>query len=438
MHSSRQSACRSEKLYRTLWRWHLYAGVCLAPILLWASITGALYVFVDEVEPWLYRSLYYAEGTASQPHPIDQSIQLATAAHPDEKFLGVGVFADPSRSVEVMTRSEETGLRHVYVNQYTGQVLGSRLHESGFFPVVRQLHRSLFLGAFGRWVIETATSFGILLLATGVYLWWPRRGNHRLGVWIPRLSGPPRQVLRDLHAVIGIFSLPLAMLILITGLFFSLLWGGAYLLVLFVSGQAPAAYTFHAETAGTASGQSISYQQVLEIARQTDPGVYPISISPPDDFDSVGGGYQVEVGAADNPSQRAIYRVDSFSGEVLARTDPSNASWLLTALALAYPLHVGSVFGLPTKILAVLACLGLIVVICTGFSMWWRAKPRGLLGFPERSDGYRLTPVAWCLLLVGAVALPTVAIGIATAVCLDSVLRWTAGALRPGQPPGGR
>ncbi|WP_261314916.1 PepSY domain-containing protein, partial [Burkholderia contaminans] len=40
--------------YRTLWRWHFYAGLFVMPFLVVLAITGTLYCFQPQIEPLLY------------------------------------------------------------------------------------------------------------------------------------------------------------------------------------------------------------------------------------------------------------------------------------------------------------------------------------------------------------------------------------------------
>lgn len=44
--------------YLSLWRWHFYADLVVAPFVLLLSVTGAIYLFKPYFETWRYRSLY--------------------------------------------------------------------------------------------------------------------------------------------------------------------------------------------------------------------------------------------------------------------------------------------------------------------------------------------------------------------------------------------
>jgi uncharacterized iron-regulated membrane protein len=81
------------------------------------------------------------------------------------------------------------------------------------------------LGTTGRIILELTTCWSIVLAATGIYLWWPPKANQLWGVWLPRLRQKPYLVLRDLHAVSGIYVAIVAILIALTGLIYTSIWG---------------------------------------------------------------------------------------------------------------------------------------------------------------------------------------------------------------------
>ncbi|WP_243370574.1 PepSY domain-containing protein, partial [Tetzosporium hominis] len=48
----------SAALYKTVWRWHFYAGILFAPFLIILAITGSVYLFKPQIEQALYRDYY--------------------------------------------------------------------------------------------------------------------------------------------------------------------------------------------------------------------------------------------------------------------------------------------------------------------------------------------------------------------------------------------
>ncbi len=69
----------------------------------------------------------------------------------------------------------------VYVNPYTAEVLGSLDDRGTVMRTARYLHSFKFFGQTPRKLIEIAAGWSILLVATGIYLWWPRNGRGRRG-----------------------------------------------------------------------------------------------------------------------------------------------------------------------------------------------------------------------------------------------------------------
>ena len=54
-------------LYRTIWRWHFYAGLFVLPFIMVLSLTGSIYLFKPQIDRWeerAYRNLG-SEGAVS-------------------------------------------------------------------------------------------------------------------------------------------------------------------------------------------------------------------------------------------------------------------------------------------------------------------------------------------------------------------------------------
>ena len=51
-----EAAPPASSLYRTVWRWHFYAGLLVLPFLILLAVTGGLYLFKDEINGVIYRA----------------------------------------------------------------------------------------------------------------------------------------------------------------------------------------------------------------------------------------------------------------------------------------------------------------------------------------------------------------------------------------------
>ena len=294
-----------------------------------------------------------------------------------------------------------------------------------FFEIVLKVHRELFLGWPGRLVVELTVGWTVLLLATGLYLWWPRTAVGSLGVWWVRLRAKPYTVLRDLHSVFGFYLLLPVAVIVVTGLFYSPVWGEAFHLVTRHDHGDPdaeakplASRAGHV-AAGDPVGPRLSLDRIEALARER----YPdrnlfITLS-----GTEGPGVPVSAGNDYNnsygPFVSARFELDRADGRMLSHSTLAEDErywwhgWV-------YPLHVGSVLGPTSKAIWLVACLVLAALPVTGLWMWWVRRPAGRIGLPRRPKR-RLPRGLVALIAALCLLLPVVGVSI-TAILLGEGL----------------
>jgi uncharacterized iron-regulated membrane protein len=161
--------------HRTLWRWHFYAGLFVMPLLIVLAITGTLYCFQPQIEPLLYRDRMIVEEQAAPRLPRDTLLAKAVASEPRNAVPTTAqIDADPRRSAEFVFRLPSGESESVYVNPYTGAVLGTLSVEHRLMKQIRNLHRGLMLGKTGELVMELAGCWTLVMIGTGIALWWPK------------------------------------------------------------------------------------------------------------------------------------------------------------------------------------------------------------------------------------------------------------------------
>lgn len=172
---------RKAALHQLLWRIHFWAGLIATPIVLFAALTGLLYVFTPQIEAWRHANvdrvvvvgpalLLDAQLAAAVACGI---LPPATLAHPCAAQAGQP--HGKLRTIVPAHRSGETtqvffDMHHhsgvtehdhglpqgliVYVNPYTAQVVGN-LHEMERFQTwAKKLHSSALQGDGWRWLTE--------------------------------------------------------------------------------------------------------------------------------------------------------------------------------------------------------------------------------------------------------------------------------------------
>ena len=103
---------------------------------------------------------------------------------------------------------------------------------------------------------------------TGLYLWRPRDGKKAFGVWAPRLRGKSYLIWRDWHTVPGFYFSLLALLVMGTGLFFSLLFNRGYQAVAYMTNSYPASYINPPKSVKKDGATKLSVDEIIAIARR--------------------------------------------------------------------------------------------------------------------------------------------------------------------------
>lgn len=420
-------------LFRVVWRWHFYAGVIVAPFLMVVALTGGLYLFSAEIMDFAQADLLFVEPVGGRV-ALDTQVSTVLERFPEDSLNQVQIAADRTRSTRVVLQSGAAseagpaGRRDVFVNPYTGDVIGDRTERSlaVFFEVVLEIHRTFLAGTTGRIICEIVTSWTLILVVTGLYLWWPRRREKVKGVWVPRWGGKLYVVVRDCHALAGVFLFPLIILIASTGLFYTVVWGESFHFVSsrFVDATPPAVEPGDVAEADAASPRlhpKVSLDEAAAIAKSRY-GDRDLGISLPQETRTTYEVFAVNDYARGTwgPMKSTLLQIDAQTGVISGVDDLSQSPryWWHTW---TYPLHVGSIGGIATKLLWLVASLVLMALPLTGLWMWWKRRPRGKSGFPRRPTA-KLPAWVWCLLLFVGLLLPIAGISLLLIGLLDRTL----------------
>jgi uncharacterized iron-regulated membrane protein len=212
--------------YRTLWRWHFYAAIFVMPLLVVLAITGTIYCFQPQIEPLLYPERLVVEPASTPRLTEDALLARATAAMPHgSRALRASIETDPRRSAEFVFALPGGDKQSVYLNPYDGAVLGTLSVEHRFMQVDRMIHRKLLLGKPGELLMELAACWTLVMIGTGVALWWPRAPSTLRRSLLPRIGQRGRPFWKSLHAALGIWLAAGAVAFVLTGLPWSGSWG---------------------------------------------------------------------------------------------------------------------------------------------------------------------------------------------------------------------
>ena len=200
--------------YNLAWRWHFYAGLFVAPFMILLALTGIIYLFKPQLDPLLYDHLINVSPGLHNLSADDQ-LQRVQATYPQGHISQYLPPINAERSAQFVLSNAGRQL-NVFINPYSGEVLGEQDAKLNLQAVARALHGELMIGTLGDRLVELAAGWGVVLVVSGLYLWWPR-GQSAAGILWPRLSRRGRVLWRDLHAVTGFWGAALLLFMLISG-----------------------------------------------------------------------------------------------------------------------------------------------------------------------------------------------------------------------------
>ena len=148
--------------YRTVWRWHFYAGLLCIPFVLWLASTGSIYLFKPQIERWLDQP-YEQLSPSAATSPPSAYVRAALAAVPGSVLNSYVLPAEPDSAVRVLVGRGHQVVR-VYVHPQTLAVLKTVNEDDRFTNVVLRLHGELLQGDRGSMLVEMAASWVIVML----------------------------------------------------------------------------------------------------------------------------------------------------------------------------------------------------------------------------------------------------------------------------------
>ncbi|MBB6173360.1 putative iron-regulated membrane protein [Nocardiopsis mwathae] len=495
-HPARSRPRPHHQRYRTVWRWHFYAGLFVAPVLLVLAVTGGIYLFKDPYEEWRYSDLRTLDAPVSAPVPLSEQVESAQAAHPDLPLDSVIPPAEADRSTRVILKGTDAGHfapgMSVYVDPASAHVLGSVDDSATLMRAVRDIHGSLMAGDIGDMVVETAACWAVILVATGTYLWWRSPARRRSAATSGRSGGAgesgsgsgsgtgsgdaraPRNgrrlSLRRLHALTGITAGAVIVLLVLTGLPWSGVWGGGLRAVQewtgstrpdpgdFADTSAPGtAQDGHAghgasatrdprehhpdadvpwaaqdEKVPTSAGGTAPVPMEAALAAAHDTADCPASscdysVLPPQD---AAGVYTVTAKPRHDPADERTVRVDQYTGEVVASYGWAEYGVIAKGVSQGIAIHEGRRFGTANLILMLAACVAIVGLVVTGTWMWWRRRPRNRIGAPARPTDRRTAYGVIAIMAVLGLLFPLAGISMLIVLAIDALILRRVPALR--------
>jgi uncharacterized iron-regulated membrane protein len=344
---------------------HLYAGLIAAPILLVLGLTGSFLVFEYPVDHLLHAHLAYVQP-AEVRMPLDALLSSVHSTYPTAKVVTFALSpSSPAPNLAYVVQiqfPQHAELSSVFINQYTGQILG-KIDGISFATTVHEFHTNLLFGDRGAFVIMLIAALLILLGVSGILLWWPRK------ILRVRWSASGRRIVFDLHNAIGFYSFVFLLLFGVTGVIVH--WQSTWLPMTNRALHLPDTEPDLKITPPSAGARAISLEVVTAAARRMLPEARVTQINMP----GTRGVYRVWLKYPEDgtPLGRSFVLVDAYSGAVLY-TRSARTAHVPTRFFREWnrEVHTGDILAWPTRILACGMSLALPVLAITGPLFWWR------------------------------------------------------------------
>jgi uncharacterized iron-regulated membrane protein len=360
-------------LYNWMWKWHFIGGVISLPFVLLLAITGGIYLFKAN-----YEQVQKDKLTLVTPEKTSYSLekQWQLVSEKWTKTPEEYVLKNEANQASQFTSGRFSHKSSFYLNPYNGEEIGQFIPVQTDMHKVRKLHGELLLGSYGTKVIELVASWMVVLIISGIYLFWPRERGIK-GLFTIRLQQGKRVLYRDLHGILGFWFSGILILILFGGFPWTDVFGTGYKWVQdttqsgFPSTWSP--HTMHS----TPSGKSLTLDDFAKKAEELNlEGVVSIGLPK-----SATGVFSIS-NQTTHLSSKAIYHFDRYSGELLKAHTWEDIGLMMKSRLWVMAFHQGQ-FGTWNFVLVLVTAIALGFISLSALIMYIKRKPANSLGTPK-------------------------------------------------------
>lgn len=385
---------KGKSLFGRINSWlHLWMGLTSGLIVFIVSITGCIYVFEKDIRHFTQR--YQFVEAQEKPFLPPTQLRQMTAAQVfgnkadslGKRLANVTYYGSKDKAATVSYADPVKGPALFYVNPYDGKLLYKKYNNSDFFRFILKGHMYLWLDKeIGKPVISTAVLIFVLLLISGLIMWWPKnlkKANANKSFKI-KWKASFKRVNYDLHNVLGFYVLAVALVIALTGLVWGFEWWAKSSYWITSGGKSlpefkrPFSDTSTLTALYTQPEDRIWQQAQREHATAAQAGALQIQF-PLKKSDPIGVMYNPEDGTH---YRRGFCYFDRYTlaelkgGGGLYNIPYDKAPTADKIHRMNYDVHVGAILGWPGKILAFFASLICASLPITGFMVWWGKKKK--------------------------------------------------------------
>jgi uncharacterized iron-regulated membrane protein len=368
---------RTKAFRNWIFKLHRALGLVIGLVAIVIGLTGSLLVFHTEMSEFQQQQQIGTITPQGEPLPVEtilNAVKPLYAKQPDAVLQVLDAPTKPDAPFNVIYATKANDWIENYVHPYTGAVLGNTLEPNAmqrFFSIAYKLHYSLLAGGVGLKIVGGVGLLMCILALTGVVLW---SGWRKLiaGFKI-KWNAHPKRLSFDLHKVVGIVAVVFLLFTFFTGFCWNFYEFSEPIIraITFsppntepvsqvIAGQAPLSLTKQLQTVQSALPNA-ALRRIYFPAKPEE--VLRFRLKLPQESEEYGNSN--------------VY-LDQYSGKVLRVDNGLQLSLGDRVLNSFTPLHYGTFGGLPTRIFYVFVGLTPLILLATGFVMWWYRKRKDI------------------------------------------------------------
>lgn len=355
---------------------HLWLGLGSGLIVFIVALTGSLLVFEKEIDQYINPEFYKVSNTGNTKKSIDYCTDIVQQHYAIEKINRISTFNDPSRTIQIVGKNKDEEAQIFSIDPYTGKVLATVAQKDRFFSIVLSIHRHLLADEVGEIITGCSCLIFVFMLISGLILWWPKKIKNLKQRLTIKWNGSFKRINWDFHSTFGFYSFIFLLIISTTGLTWSFKWFENSMYFLADGAIKKASPKVENPTKTDPKLNHTAFYQ--NIYRKSD-SIFPykgnIQIRmPADTINSILVLKEnLEIGI---PNQSSAAYFDKYTGQNIEIRHYESFSNGDKLRRLIYPIHTGSVYGYPTKIIAFLVTLFAITLPITGLIIWLGRKKK--------------------------------------------------------------
>lgn len=424
------------------------------------SITGSIYLFKPQLDNWQDNDM--RNLSSANIVSVDTQFNALRAAYPKASFHHYRLPVHKNDSAIFHIALDEGTMRDIYVSPQ-GKIIAAINPDDKISAFVSKIHGTLLLGSFGRYLVELAASWAIIMIITGLYLWWPR-GKKYAGILWPRLKVGKKLFWRDIHAVTGFYISGLVLILLLSGLPWTQVWSSGFNIVRDEMGwnntveqdwnsaektSESMINQLHIEHDHKAMLESQSDKEFSSIipAKIVDDKVisfasldfiarsqnleFPVIIKPQkpirNDAEIKAQNWKISSQTQNRPLRSSITL--NNDANILEKQNFSDRHIIDQIISYGIAWHEGQLLGWFNQLIGLLTALALLVISISGIKIWWQRRASnmmhsgaGFLSAPPKVKTKLQSKAAITIIIVCALLLPMIALSILPILILDHMI----------------